>query len=168
LSSSKRQARERFPTRVSPASQVLPFIFVPFPTVLSVLVFTLPTALRQVISFGSVSVSQASSELPSLRLCSSWPQPRKHFSFAILCLLRSSSKSRQCLLLLVPLCPHDPVRSVYQAPQFDFPIACELLQELIPVILLSRRIKRIDDSWFKMCSHGDLPNTPIRCTIKYL
>jgi hypothetical protein len=91
LCSSKCQAREKFPARVSPASQALPFIFVPFPTVLSVLVFPLPATLCQVISFGSISISQAPSELPSLRLCSSWPQPRKHFSFAIACLLRSSS-----------------------------------------------------------------------------
>jgi hypothetical protein len=149
LCSSKCQARERFPARVCPASQALPFIFVPFPTVLSVLVFPLPATLHQVISFGSISISQAPSELPSLRLCSKLASAKKAFFHSDCLFAAVELKSRQRLLLSVPLCPRVPVCSAYQAPLFDFPIACGLLQELIPVILLSHQIKRLEDSWIK-------------------
>jgi hypothetical protein len=64
-----------------------------------------------------------------------------------------------------------PFRSEYCVLLIDSIFICDtcgLLQELIPVILLSHWIKRLEDSWFKLLSHGDFLNTPTRCSVKYL
>jgi hypothetical protein len=47
-------------------------------------------------------------------------------------------------------------------------LMCGLLQELIPVILLSCRIENLEVSRFKLHSRGDFPNTPTRCSVKCL
>jgi hypothetical protein len=38
----------------------------------------------------------------------------------------------------------------------------------MPVLLLSRWIKRLEESWFKSLSRGDFPNAPTRCSVKCL
>jgi hypothetical protein len=44
----------------------------------------------------------------------------------------------------------------------------ELLQELVSVFVLSHRIKSLEDLWSKSFSCGSFPNTPIKCSVKYL
>jgi hypothetical protein len=44
----------------------------------------------------------------------------------------------------------------------------ELLQELVPIFVLSHRIKRLKDLWFKLLSRGNFLNTPTRCSVKCL
>jgi hypothetical protein len=64
-----------------------------------------------------------------------------------------------------------PFRSEYCVLLFDSIFVCDtcgLLQELIPVILLSHRIKRLEVSWFKSLSHGGFSNAPTRCLVKCL
>jgi hypothetical protein len=43
-----------------------------------------------------------------------------------------------------------------------------LLQEFIPVILLSYRIKKLEVFGFKLLSHGGSLNTPARFSVKYM
>jgi hypothetical protein len=42
---------------------------------------------------------------------------------------------------------------------------CESLQEPFPVMLLSHRIKRLEDLWFKSLFHGDFLNALSRCSV---
>jgi hypothetical protein len=51
---------------------------------------------------------------------------------------------------------------------FRFSVGCGLLQELISVILLSYRIKKIEVSWSPLLSNGCFSNTYTSCLVKYL
>jgi hypothetical protein len=122
---------------------------------------------RQALFAGSVSVPQAPSELPSLRLCSRRPQSRKHFFLRLfVCCGRAPRPGNSC-------CSRFRFTLMTQFAQ------CTKLVSLIfrllvnccrwkPVIFLSHQIKRLEDPWFKLLFRGDFSNVPTMCSVKCL
>jgi hypothetical protein len=67
-------------------------------------------------------------------------------------------------------CGRLPVRRPRQVDSFfsKFLRLCEQVLGEIPVLFLTHRIKRLEDSWFNLFSRDDFSNTSIRCSVKFL
>jgi hypothetical protein len=61
-----------------------------------------------------------------------------------------------------------PLRSECGFDRFGVSVLVVVCCRWSPVLFLSHRIKRLEDSWFKSHSHGGFPNTSTRCSVKCL
>jgi hypothetical protein len=79
------------------------------------------------------------------------------------CLNLTSQSTRACV---VQSDVHACICSVPRSA-LSFLIECELLQDEAS-LFLNRRIKRLNDSWFKLFFRDDFPNASTRCSVKCL